>query len=126
MRHPKVLSLFVIFVILAAIKSTLTIWAAFTPPSSVPYNAAAYADRAKLANATGVTDLATYAGPSACAEQVNLFSKNVGFSFPVLSLPGRAALHLGLTLFYNSKVWVKSGSTIYFDGDKGCHQCHLR
>jgi hypothetical protein len=92
---------------------------AFTPPSSVPYNATAYADRAKLGNSTGLNALAAYAGPAACPEQVNLLSKNVSYSFPVLSLPGRAGLSLGLALFYNSKVWIKSGSTIYFDGDKG-------
>jgi RHS repeat-associated protein len=92
---------------------------AFNPPTSVPYNAAAYADRAKLINATGMTALGAYAGPSTCALKVNLFSKNAAYSLPILSLVGRAGLSLSLSLSYNSKVWVKSGSTIYYDGDNG-------
>ena len=91
----------------------------FAPPASVPFNAAAYADRAKLANSTGGTGLSAYASPAACAAQVNLFSKNISYSVPILSLPGRAGLGLSLTLAYNSKVWVKSGTTIYFDGERG-------
>ena len=92
---------------------------AFSPPSAVPYNAAAYATRAGLRNSTGGTPLGSYASPASCPMKVNLFSQNVSYSVPVLSLPGRAGLSLSLALAYNSKVWVKSGSTIYFDGDKG-------
>lgn len=97
----------------------LTAFGQFTPPASVPYNAAAYADRAKLRNSTGVSSLGAYAGPSAAPGSANLFSQNVSYSIPLLSLPGRAGLNLSLTLAYNSKVWIKSGTTIYFDGDKG-------
>jgi YD repeat-containing protein len=97
----------------------LWVFAAFIPPPTVPYSAAAYADRAKLRNSTGVTGLGSYASPAACPAQVNLFSQNVTYSLPIISLPGRAGLSLSLTLAYNSKVWIKSGSTIYFDGDKG-------
>lgn len=63
--------------------------------------------------------MGSYASPAACPAKANLFSQNVSYSIPVLSLPGRAGLSMSLTLAYNSKVWVKSGSTIYFDGDKG-------
>ncbi len=96
-----------------------TAWAGFTPPSSVPFTASSYADRAARRNYTGVTSLAAYASPASCSAQANLFSQDVYYSVPVLSLPGRTGLGLTLTLSYNSKVWVKSGSTVYFDGDKG-------
>ncbi len=108
-------------VLLAGVFALLSVlaFAVFTPPATVPYNAAAYADRAKLRNSTGMIGLGAYASPAACPAQVNLFSQNVSYSIPVLSLPGRAGLSLSLTLAYNSKVWIKSGNTIYFDGDKG-------
>jgi RHS repeat-associated protein len=96
----------------------LAAYAAFTAPTAVPYNAAAYLDRAKLINSTGTTALGAYASPAACAAAANLFSQNIAYSLPILSLPGRG-LGMSLTLAYNSKVWIKSGSTIYFDGDVG-------
>lgn len=45
----------------------------------------------------------------------NLFN----WSLPLLSLPGRAGLDLGLTLNYNSLVWTKVGTQIHFDADWG-------
>ena len=50
---------------------------------------------------------------------VNLSSGNVSFTAPVLSLAGRAGLNLDLALTYNSKVWNKTGSTMFFNADKG-------
>jgi YD repeat-containing protein len=46
-------------------------------------------------------------------------SRNFNWSVPLLSLPGRAGLDLGLSLAYNSLVWTKSGSYISFDDDRG-------
>lgn len=53
-------------------------------------------------NATGATDL---------------YSKNFSWGTSLVSLPGRAGLNAGLGISYNSLVWTKSGSEIYFDAD---------
>ncbi|HZW05825.1 MAG TPA: fibronectin type III domain-containing protein, partial [Phycisphaerales bacterium] len=50
---------------------------------------------------------------------VDLYSGNFNWSLPVLSLPGRAGLDLGLSLTYNSRVWTRSGDYMLFDGDWG-------
>jgi len=50
---------------------------------------------------------------------VDLLSRNFNWSLPVVSLPGRAGLDLGLSLTYNSLVWTKSGNYMLFDGDWG-------
>ncbi|PYS21235.1 MAG: hypothetical protein DMF72_18040 [Acidobacteria bacterium] len=39
------------------------------------------------------------------------------FGIPLLSLPGRAGLDLGLNLSYSSLVWTQSGPYVYFDPD---------
>ncbi|HKS26263.1 MAG TPA: S8 family serine peptidase, partial [Pyrinomonadaceae bacterium] len=49
----------------------------------------------------------------------DLLSRNYNWSLPIVGLPGRAGLNLGLSLTYNSLVWTKSGSTIAFDTDHG-------
>ena len=49
----------------------------------------------------------------------NPLSRNFNWSLPLVSLPGRAGMDLGLTLSYNSLVWTKSGNSISFDLDKG-------
>jgi YD repeat-containing protein len=48
----------------------------------------------------------------------DLLSNNFNWSLPLVGLPGRG-LDLGLTLSYNSLVWIRSGSFIDFDVDKG-------
>lgn len=60
--------------------------------------------RLKPTNATGGT---------------NLYSQNFGWSTSLVSLPGRAGLDASLGISYNSLVWIKSGSNIYFDPDSG-------
>jgi RHS repeat-associated protein len=50
---------------------------------------------------------------------VDLGSRNFNWSAPLLSLPGRAGLDLGLTLSYNSLVWTKDGSYMKFNADLG-------
>jgi hypothetical protein len=110
---------FMTFVLLAALLGASSLHASFSPPSSVPYNAAAYAARAALHNATGMTSLGAYASPASCPLRANLFSEDVSYTVSLLSLVGRAGLSLSLSMTYNSKVWVKSGSTIYLNGDQG-------
>jgi YD repeat-containing protein len=49
----------------------------------------------------------------------NPLSRNFNWSLPLVQLPGRAGLDLGISLAYNSLVWTKSGSNISFDNDHG-------
>lgn len=49
----------------------------------------------------------------------NPLSRNFNWNLPLVSLPGRAGMNLGLTLSYNSLVWTKVGSSISFDDDNG-------
>ncbi len=46
-------------------------------------------------------------------------SRNYNWSIPLVSLPGRAGLDLGLTLSYNSLVWTKDAGGVTFDADNG-------
>jgi YD repeat-containing protein len=50
---------------------------------------------------------------------IDPLSRNFNWSLPVVSLPGRSGLDLGLALTYNSLVWTKSGNYVLFDGDWG-------
>ncbi len=49
----------------------------------------------------------------------DLLSRNYNWSLPLLSLPGRAGLDLGLALSLNSLVYTRAGSVMYFDPDQG-------
>jgi YD repeat-containing protein len=47
-------------------------------------------------------------------------SRNFNWSVPLVGLPGRGGLDLGLSLAYNSlATWTRTGSTISFDDDYG-------
>jgi YD repeat-containing protein len=48
-----------------------------------------------------------------------LLSRDVSWSVPLLSLPGRNGLDLGLALSYSSMVWTHAGPYFYFDEDNG-------
>ena len=48
-----------------------------------------------------------------------MLSRDASWSVPLLSLPGRAGLDLGLALSYSSMVWTRSGPYMYFDEDNG-------
>ncbi|MDX6610933.1 MAG: hypothetical protein QOD75_119 [Blastocatellia bacterium] len=53
-----------------------------------------------------------------------LLGRDAEWSLPLVSLPGRSGLDLGLTLSYSSMVWTRSGSDpdhpyLYFDEDNG-------
>ncbi|HEU4710983.1 MAG TPA: discoidin domain-containing protein [Pyrinomonadaceae bacterium] len=49
----------------------------------------------------------------------NPLSQNFNWNLPLVTLPGRAGMDLGLTLSYNSLVWSRNNSTISFDEDNG-------
>ena len=49
----------------------------------------------------------------------DLHSGNYNWSMPLVGLPGRSGLDLGLSISYNSLVWQKSGNTIFYDLDYG-------
>ena len=49
----------------------------------------------------------------------NPLSRNYNWNVPLVGLPGRSELDLGLSLAYNSLVWTKKGSYISFDDDMG-------
>jgi len=44
-------------------------------------------------------------------------ARDCEWSVPIISLPGRAGLDLGLSLSYSSLVWTRSGPYAYFDQD---------
>lgn len=46
-------------------------------------------------------------------------ARDCEWGIPLVSLPGRAGLDLGISLSYSSLVWSKAGSTISFDDDRG-------
>ena len=52
-----------------------------------------------------------------------LLARDCEWSVPILSLPGRSGLDLGLGLSYSSSVWTRSGPSdhpyLYFDEDRG-------
>jgi YD repeat-containing protein len=48
-----------------------------------------------------------------------MLTRDVSWSVPLLSLPGRAGLDLGLALSYSSMVWTRSGPYMHFDEDNG-------
>jgi hypothetical protein len=60
--------------------------------------------RLKPTNATGGT---------------NLYSQNFGWGTSLFNLPGRSGFNAGFGISYNSLVWIKSESSMYFDPDHG-------
>lgn len=48
-----------------------------------------------------------------------MLARDGAWSVPLLSLPGRAGLDLGLGLSYSSMVWTRNGPYIHFDEDNG-------
>ena len=48
-----------------------------------------------------------------------MLTRDASWSVPLLSLPGRAGLDLGLSLSYSSMVWTRSGPYMHFDEDNG-------
>src|SRR5215212_3335645 len=48
-----------------------------------------------------------------------MLTRDAAWSMPLLSLPGRAGLDLGLALSYSSMVWTRNGPYLHFDEDNG-------
>ena len=48
-----------------------------------------------------------------------MLARDANWSVPLLDLPGRSGLDLGLALSYSSHVWTLSGPNIHFDEDNG-------
>lgn len=48
-----------------------------------------------------------------------MLTRDAVWNVPLLSLPGRAGLDLGLALSYSSMVWTRNGPYIHFDEDNG-------
>src|SRR5690349_11111533 len=82
--------------------------------------------------ATLLANLAPSGPPSATASSLisarvdprnepgnGMLTRGAAWSVPLLSLPGRNGLDLGLALSYSSMVWTRSGPYIYFDEDNG-------
>ncbi len=47
----------------------------------------------------------------------NLYSQNFSWSTSLVNLPGRSGMNAGFGIGYNSLVWAKVGSAMYFDPD---------
>ncbi|MFN0110025.1 MAG: hypothetical protein ACKVZH_14315 [Blastocatellia bacterium] len=47
----------------------------------------------------------------------DLFSGNYNWSLPIMGFPGRSGHDLGLSLSYNSTMWIRVGNTMVFDPD---------
>jgi RHS repeat-associated protein len=74
----------------------------YEPPNDARYSTA----RTFPANETG-------------HDGVDLGSRNFNWGIPILGLPGRAGLDLGLTLTYNSLVWTRQDAGIKYNADRG-------
>jgi YD repeat-containing protein len=61
------------------------------------------------------------------AEGEDPLSRNFNWSLPLVTLPGRAGLDLGLSLSYNSlATWLKQGNAVSFDDDRGSPSAGFR
>ncbi|HXM51494.1 MAG TPA: DUF4214 domain-containing protein [Pyrinomonadaceae bacterium] len=84
---------------------------------------------ANLVSTLNISGTASSAVSSLATARVDPFNqpgsglkgRDAEWSVPLLSLPGRAGLDLGLSLSYSSMVWTRSGSVpyVYFDEDDG-------
>ena len=50
---------------------------------------------------------------------VDLGSRNFNWGTPLVNVPGRAGLDLNLSLYYNSLVWTKQGTSMQYNADNG-------
>jgi hypothetical protein len=79
--------------------------------------------RERVKDILGVTSISDQLAPS----RIDLFNqsgnqleaRDCEWSLPLVSLPGRAGLDLGIGLTYSSTVWTQAGSYISFDDDWG-------
>lgn len=66
---------------------------------------------------TPATLAAARLSPKNATGGTNLYSQNFGWGTSLVNLPGRAGLDANLGISYNSLVWIKSASAMYFDPD---------
>ncbi|HWP53196.1 MAG TPA: hypothetical protein VN476_03635, partial [Pyrinomonadaceae bacterium] len=79
--------------------------------------------RERVKDILGVTTLADQLAP-ARVDPFNqsgnqIQARDAEWSLPLVSLPGRAGLDLGISLTYSSMVWTQAGSYISFDDEWG-------
>jgi RHS repeat-associated protein len=93
----------------------------YTVTLTVTDNAGAQASAQTTANIAGASpsEIATALLDPFNQTGNQLQSRDCEWSLPLVSLPGRAGLDLGLTLSYSSMVWTRVGSYMYFDADNG-------
>ncbi|HXI26735.1 MAG TPA: carbohydrate-binding protein [Pyrinomonadaceae bacterium] len=105
-------------------------WEGYVPSIGRASVRRAFAQSAEFGRIISV--LTASGSPSANASslataQVDLFNqtgnqvrtRDCEWGLPLISLPGRAGLDLGLSLSYSSMVWTRSGPYTYFDEDYG-------
>jgi RHS repeat-associated protein len=93
----------------------------YTVTLTVTDNAGAQASAQTTANIAGASssEIATALLDPFNQPGSQLQARDCEWSVPLVSLPGRAGLDLGLTLSYSSMVWTRVGSLMYFDADSG-------
>jgi RHS repeat-associated protein len=74
-------------------------------------------ERNRYINRTG--DVGVPGGGGTGQIKVEPGSRNVNWMTPILGLPGRGGLDLGLSLSYNSLVWTRDGAYIKYNADHG-------
>ncbi len=93
----------------------------FTATLTVMDNAGLRSSATVLVTITGPTEARSDPRNETGGGGENPLSQNFNWSLPLVSLPGRAGMNLGLMLSYNSLVWTKNSGANYiaFDEDRG-------
>ncbi len=105
-------------------------WEALVPSHGREYVRRGFEESGELANLLATISLSGSASANASSlitARVDprnqpgngMLSRDARWSVPLLSLPGRNGLDLGLALSYSSMVWTRSGPYFYFDEDNG-------
>lgn len=111
-------------------------WEAFVPTHGREYVRRGFEESTEFA--TLIANIvpngsATAAASSLISAQVDprsqpgrgMLTRDASWSAPLLSLPGRSGLDLGLALSYSSQIWTRSGPYIYFDEDNAFPQSRI-
>lgn len=91
----------------------------FTATLTVTDNSGARASATAIVTVSGASEARLDPKNQTGGGGENPLSRNFNLNIPVLSLPGRAGMDLGLSLAHNSLVWTRNGSYISFDDDRG-------
>ncbi|MEJ7623796.1 MAG: VCBS repeat-containing protein [Pyrinomonadaceae bacterium] len=86
----------------------------------VPGDTAVPSAYTKQVGGTAATDeiAAARLNPKNATGSTDLYSQNFSWGRSLVSMPGRSGLDLGLGISYNSLVWTKIGTAMYFDPDQ--------